>query len=105
MPIHTPSNINLRQRYSRLGATPLRRATAEMLSEPSSVSSTIRSFSAELQRRRRPPSVMISTSDMSTCLGICLSLLVQAQVSGLKRGQFTNLEQNPEPEKAKPTDE
>ncbi len=27
-----PSNINLRQRYNRLGATPLRRATAEMLS-------------------------------------------------------------------------
>uniref|UniRef100_UPI001E31B752 transposase n=1 Tax=Roseovarius salinarum TaxID=1981892 RepID=UPI001E31B752 len=38
-----------------------------------------------------PPSVMISTSDMSTCLGISLSLLVQAHVSGRKWGQFTSV--------------
>jgi len=62
-----------------------------MLSLPSSVSSTIRSFAAELQRRRRPPSVMISTSDMSTRLGICLSLQVQAQVSGRKWGQLSTI--------------
>jgi hypothetical protein len=44
-----PSSISRRQRYKRLGATPLRRATIEMLSRPSSVSSTILSFSAALQ--------------------------------------------------------
>ena len=38
------------------------------------VSSTIRSFSDDDQRRLRPPSVMISYSDISTCLGLSLSL-------------------------------
>jgi hypothetical protein len=41
-----PSSISRRQRYSRLGATPLRRATTEMLSRPSSVFSAILSFLA-----------------------------------------------------------
>ena len=39
-------------------------------------------FSAADQRRRRPPSVMIYTSDVNTCLGLCLSLHDYAQVSG-----------------------
>jgi len=43
------------------------------------------------ERRRRPPSVMISISDISTCLGICLSLHGYAQVSGRNGGQFINL--------------
>ena len=38
---------------------------------------------------QQPPFVMISTSAMSTCLGTCLSLLVQARVSGRKWGQLT----------------
>jgi len=46
---HPPSSISRRQRYSRFGATPLRRATTDMLSRPSSVSSTILSFSGVLQ--------------------------------------------------------
>lgn len=53
-----PSSIRRRQRYSRFGATPLRRATTEMLDLSSSVSSTIRSFSEDDQRRLRPPSVV-----------------------------------------------
>src|SRR5690606_33418890 len=89
LPIFPPSSMSRRQRYSRLGATPLRRATTEMLARSSSVSSTIRSFSAAVQRRRRPPSVMISISDISTCSGICPSLQGYAQVSGRNGGQFT----------------
>lgn len=40
--------------------------------------------------RRRPPSAMISMSVISTCLGISLSLPVQAWVSGRKWGQLSD---------------
>jgi len=85
-----PSSIRRRQRYNRFGATPFRRATTEMLVPSSRVSSTIRSFSLADQRRRRPPSAMISISDISTCSGICLSLHGYAQVSARNGGQFTS---------------
>ena len=39
-----PSRMSRRQQYNRLGATPLRRATTEMLARSSNVSSPIRSF-------------------------------------------------------------
>ena len=39
-------------------------------------------------QRRRPPSVMISISDISTCSGICPSLHGYARMSGRNRGQF-----------------
>ena len=55
-----PSVISRRQRYTRLGATPLRRATAEMLSPGCSVSSTMRSFSSVDQPRRRAVPVITS---------------------------------------------
>ncbi len=58
-------------------------------------SSTIRCFSAADQRRRRPPSVMISISDMSMCLRLSLSLLGQAKVSGRNGGQFRAAEVTP----------
>lgn len=41
-----------------------------------------------IQRRRRPPSVMISTLAISMSSGISLSLHVQAWVSGRNGGQF-----------------
>ena len=48
----------------------------------------MRSFSLAHQRRRRPPSVMISKSDISMCLGISLSLRGYARMSDRKGGQF-----------------
>ena len=51
----------------------------------------MRSFSAADQQQRRPPAVMISTSDMSTCLGLSPSLHGHAKVSGPNGGQFTAL--------------
>ena len=43
------------------------------------------------QRRRRPPSVMISIPDISTCLRLSLSLLGQAKGSARNEGQFTEV--------------
>ena len=56
-----PSAVSRRQRYSRLAATPRRRATAEMLSPLWWLSSTMRSFCSAVHRRRRGVPVMIST--------------------------------------------
>lgn len=52
------------------------------------VSSPIRSFSVTVQRRRRPPSMMISISDIRTYSGICLSYHGYAQVPGRNSDQF-----------------
>lgn len=43
---------------------------------------------AASQRRRRPPSRIISSSDIGMCLGICPSLHDYARVSGRNGGRF-----------------
>lgn len=85
-----PLSISLHQRYSRLGATPLRWATAEMLSPPFLVSWTIPSFSAAGQRQPRPPSAITLMSVIRTSLGLCSSLLGQAKGAGRNAGRFKN---------------
>ena len=63
---------SLRQRYSKLWATPLLRATAEMLTPGTDASSTILCFSAALQIRRAATTAK-SRADISPDLGTCLS--------------------------------
>ena len=63
---------SFRQRYSKLWATPLLRATAEMLAPGTDASSTIRCFSAALQIRRAATTAK-SREDISPDLGTCLS--------------------------------
>ena len=55
-----PSVINRRQRYSRLGATPRRRATDDTVSPGSKLSSMICSFCSVVQCRRRTAPVISS---------------------------------------------
>ncbi len=55
-----PSLINRRQRYSRLGATPRRRATEDTVSPGSRLSSMICSFCSVAQCRRRAVPVISS---------------------------------------------
>ena len=55
-----PSVINRRQRYSRLGATPRRRATDDTVSPGWKLSSMIYSFCSVVQCRRRTASVISS---------------------------------------------
>ncbi len=57
-----------------------------MLARSSNVSSTVRSYSAAVQRPRRPQAVMISISDIGTCSGICLRLHGYAKVSVSRDG-------------------
>ena len=63
---------SFRQRYSKLCATPLLRAMAEMLTPGTEASSTIRCFSAGLQIRRAATTAK-SREDISPDLGTCLS--------------------------------
>ena len=59
-----------------------------MLARPFSVSSTMRIFSTAAQRRRRPSSMMISTSGACTCSGTPLSLHVRPERPVGTRGQL-----------------
>ena len=63
---------SFRQRYSKLCATPLLRAMAEMLTPGTEASSTIRCFSTGLQIRRATTTAK-SREDISPDLGTCLS--------------------------------
>ena len=63
--LHSDNQDERRATIKVRPAHPDCRATAEMLSRPSSVSSTIRSLSAEDQRRRRPPTGEGSRKDLT----------------------------------------
>ena len=68
----TAAAASFRQRYSKLWATPLLRATAEMFTPGTDASSTVRCFSAAVQIRRAATTVK-SREDISPDLGTCLS--------------------------------
>jgi hypothetical protein len=72
-PIDPTSLIRWRKRIGEEGVEWLLTKTIEA-GRKSGVCSTIRSVWAAVQRRRRPPSAMISVSDIGTCSGICPGL-------------------------------
>ncbi len=82
--VRPPCATRRRHVNSWFGATPCRRATKLTVMPGSKVSSTIRTFSDAVQRRRRWTDVMISTRSVVLVIDtiVCLTLYKWETVSG-----------------------
>ena len=89
--VKPPCATNRRHVNSWFGATPCRRATKLTVIPGSKVSSTIRTFSDAVQRRRRWTDVMISTRSVGLIIDtvVCLTLAKWETVSGQFGGYLT----------------